>query len=86
MLMPLYLEGILNGMNWIGLSKPNARCTVHSKIFSKSLNGKASNLPQPGKYIEKVFIRRYIFATINSYIFFSKTLEKRNRRKNASTI
>lgn len=74
-------------LNRLGPSKTNPHHTAHPKIFNKLLNSKRSSLPEPDKYIEKVFIRRYSSAKINSYIFFSKTLENRNRKKiKASTI
>lgn len=64
----------------LGLAKQTHIIQHIPKIYTKPLNSKKSSLPEPGKYIEKVFIRRYISAKINSYIFFSKTLENRNRR------
>lgn len=65
----------------LGLAKQTPIIQHIQKIFNKPLNSKRSSLPEPGKYIEKVFIRRYSSAKINSYIFFSKTLENRNRKK-----
>lgn len=71
----------------LGLAKQTHIIQHIQKIFNKHLKSKRSSRPQPGKYIEKVFIRRCISAKINSYIFFSKTLENRNRKeKKASTI
>lgn len=71
----------------LGLAKQTHIIHYMRKILNKLLNSKRSSLPEPGKYIEKVFIGRYISAKINSYIFFSKTLENRNRKKKkASTI
>lgn len=65
----------------LGLAKQTHTTQHIQKIFNKPLNSKTSSLPQQGKYIEKVFIRRYISAKINSNIFFSKTLENRNGKK-----
>lgn len=77
----------MKGKERIWPSKTDPHSTAPPKLFNKPLNGKASDLPQPGNYIEKVFIRRYISAKINSYIFFSKTLEKgKQEKKKASTI
>lgn len=65
----------------LGLAKQTHIIQHIQKIFNKPLKGKRSSVPEPGKYTEKVFIRRYSSAKINSYIFFSKTLENRNRKK-----